>query len=174
MMGLWSFMRIHTVWITSTAHTEINTHKHTTHNPQAHTAPPKLKRGDEPALQDNPAAHMRFTHMLGGLVNIPLMGEKTQDTGRGEKWVRDNTTGVEKKRWSFFHSKTDECRCQQSHAVDKKQRGREWWKTGNKEKKKWRQVEWHKTNRVAMLSNGCEMHYCLWCTALFLICLWIQ
>lgn len=66
-------------------HRNKHTHRHTTHNPQAHTAPPKLKRGDEPALQDNPAAHMRFTHMLGGLVNIPLMGEKTQDTGRGEK-----------------------------------------------------------------------------------------
>lgn len=43
-----------------------------------------------PALQTNPTAaaaeaHMRVTHMLGGLLNIPLMGEKTRDTGGEEK-----------------------------------------------------------------------------------------
>lgn len=75
---------------------------HTTHNlntPSTHSTP-KLQRGEEPALHDNPPAHMRVTHMLGGLLNIPLMGEKTRDTGWGGKWVRDNTTG--KKALDFF------------------------------------------------------------------------
>lgn len=82
------FHENHAGWIKDTAHADVNTRTHTHTRTLCHKhahSTPELQRGEEPALQDNPAAHMRTTHMLGGLLNIPLMGEKTQDTGWGEK-----------------------------------------------------------------------------------------
>lgn len=137
---------------------EINTHTDVTQSPQAHThtySNPNLQREQEPALQNTPASHMWVTHMLGGLVNIPLMGEKTQDTVRGKMSQRQHNTWGEKKHLSFPppNINTDECRCQQSC------KGKQQWgsvmtggwkrKTGWKASyKKGSQTKWHLWNSL--------------------------
>lgn len=63
--------------------------------------------------------------------------------------------GKEKKNLSFFRSKTDVCRCQQSHAVERNIEGETVM-----EERVYKNVEWHKTNCVTKPSNGCESHYC--------------
>lgn len=149
-----------------------NKHTHTNNSQPKHTSThntPKLQRGEESALQDNPAAHKGYSHARW---TPQYSTDGREDTGhRVGREMSHNTTGREKKLLSFFLSKTDECRCQQSHAGEKKRMS---VMEEKEENKKWRQVEWHKKNCVTELSNGCEIHYCLWCTALFFICLWIQ
>lgn len=93
------------------------------YNP-AHKTHPHFKL-EGPALQDNPAAHMRATHMLGGLLNVPLMGEKTQDTGRESNESETNTTGKKKSARLFFARRQMNVGVNRVMLETKKHRGRE-------------------------------------------------
>lgn len=66
------------------------------------------KRRASPQAQCcKPPAHTWVTHIFRGLFNFPLMENTWQM--RGEKWIRDGTTGEKKKhRYLFFLSSTDE------------------------------------------------------------------
>lgn len=71
------------------------------------------------------------------------------------------------KKALVFFSLTDECRCQQSRVVEQNS-GIE---CDGREGVKKRQVEWHTTNCVTII----VIFFLLFkCTALFLVCLWIQ
>lgn len=148
-MGLWSLMEIHTKRIRNK-----HTHRCNSKSTSAHThSNPNLQREQEPALQNTPASHMWVTHMLGGLVNIPLMGEKTQDTGRGKMSQRQHNTWGEKKRLFPPPTNTDECRCQQ--LCKRKQQGGSVMTGGWKRKTGWKasykkgsQTRWHLWNSL--------------------------
>lgn len=59
--------------------------------------------------------------MLGGLLNIPLMGEKTQDTGWGEN-ESETTQQARKKSACLFFTQRQMNVGVNSHAVDQKKK----------------------------------------------------
>lgn len=101
---------------------------------------------------------MWVTHMLGGLVNIPLMGEKTQDTGRGKMSQRQHVRKKNTLVFFFPHINTDECRCQQS--CKRRKQGGSVMAGGGKTKTGWKAVQ--KTKQHLGNSLLSTMH-CLVC-----------
>lgn len=161
-MGLWSLMRIHTKWIIGTAHTHTHphTHTHTELIVHKHTQHPKNCRGERSLPCNTTQQHTCGLLTCSVDSSIFHWWERRHRTQGGERNESETTQQArEKKHLSFFRTKTDEWRCQQSHAVDKNKkkntRGRECDRRDGKIKIKWRQVVWHETKNIVKWSVGC-------------------
>lgn len=96
---------------TMNTHPVTSTHTHTHIKVENTQCSPNGRGGEAPPLSPPPAAaaeaHMRVTHMLGGLLNIPLMERRHGTRVEKRNESQTNTTGKgEKKHWSFFHTET--------------------------------------------------------------------
>lgn len=90
---------------TKTVPAVVKVKDHTPPSFQKHTSTHSTPEEGGPALQGHPA-HAWRTHVFGGLVNVPLMGEKTRDTGGDTGQKQDNRKP--KKSTSVFFSLTFE------------------------------------------------------------------
>lgn len=152
----------HRVDSSHTPCTEINTHPHTTHNPNTQ-APPNCKK--EKSLPCK-RTQQHTCGLLTCSVDSSIFHWWREDTGHrvGREMSQKQHNSHGKKALVFF-SPTDECRCQQSRVVEQNS-GIE---CDGREGVKKRQVEWHTTNCVTII-----VILLFKCTALFLVCLWIQ
>lgn len=140
---------------------------HSTPCPQAHTSTPKLKRGEEPALQDTTATHKYYSHARWTL-QYSTNGRENTGHRLGEEMRQHNRQG--KKAFIFFSTQrqmnTGVNRVMQANLNKYNRKEGKWWRSGRKRNIK------NKLSGIKMrrqIGHVCEIHYCLRCTALFLI-----
>lgn len=86
---------------TKTVPAVVKVKDHTPPSFQKHTSTHSTPEAGGPALQGHPA-HAWRTHVFGGLVNVPLMGEKTRDTGGGHGSETGQQEAEKKHQRLFF------------------------------------------------------------------------